>query len=99
MNFKLLVSSLALLGASSTATAQTPLKFYTIQVLEAEEASDNNGALRKTDTHLENISSGEWFSIMPHDLGDGVDTIVMRYAKGDESEINLEIRRRHHWRN
>jgi len=93
MNFKLLLSSLVMLSMSTAAAGQNDLRFHTVQVLQAETTTNHSGALRIEPTYLSNISSGEWFSITPQDLGNGVDTIIMRYAKGDESEISLEIRR------
>ena len=51
-----------------------------------------NGYLRKENRHLANVNSGDWFSIDSNDLGVGIDTITMRYAKGDRSIANLEVR-------
>ena len=82
-----------MLSMSTAAAGQNDLRFHTVQVLQAETTTNHSGALRIEPTYLSNISSGEWFSITPQDLGNGVDTIIMRYAKGDSSEISLEIRR------
>jgi len=92
MYFKLLLTSLAILSLSSAAYAQNALRLNAIQLQQAEDSTAQGGFLIKSDTNLENISSGDWFSLPPANLGAGADTITLRYAKADESDITLEIR-------
>jgi len=92
MHLKFIILTMIMFGLSSIATAQDSLERHVIQTVQAEDASTLNGFLRKESTSLANISSGEWFSINTGDLGAGVDTISLRYAKDDTSDANVEIR-------
>ena len=92
MYFRLLYLTLALLSLSLVATAQDSLQLHRIKTVEAENATNLNGYLRIENSNLENVSSGDTFSINTDDLGAGIDTITLLIAKGNTSDLNVEIR-------
>jgi len=85
-------SALMLIGMSSAAYAQDALDRHIVQTVEAEQATGFNSFIRRDETTLSNIFSGDWFSINTGDLGPGIDTITLHYAKADRSDVNVEIR-------
>ena len=87
-----LMTATIIIALSPTAFAQNALRPDIVKVVQAEKAIETHGALRKSQRALTNVSSGDWFSINTGNLGVGIDTITMRYAKGDNSIANLEVR-------
>ena len=72
--------------------AQTLLQPHIVQTVKTSNATSYGGSLRFEDNQLVNISSGDWFSINTGDLGVGVDTIILRFAKADTTLSMMEIR-------
>ena len=92
MYIRIFFIAIFLVCISKTAYAKSVFRPNTVHTVQAENAIEINGYLRKENRHLANVNSGDWFSIDSNDLGVGIDTITMRYAKGDRSIANLEVR-------
>ncbi len=92
MYIKSIFTGLLLSSVSTSALAQNSLRPNIIRVVQAESTTNFDGYLRKDSKNLSHVSSGDWFSIETGNLGAGVDSVSMRYAKGDWLNANLEVR-------
>lgn len=92
MYIKSILAGLLLSSVSMSALAQNSLRQNVLKVVQAESTVNFNGYLSVDTKNLSYVSSGDWFSLNTGDLGVGVDSISMRYAKGDWSDANIEVR-------
>jgi len=91
---KWVLGAFVLTAMPHMAMAQTRLEPNTVRTVQVEKSFEHSGGYI-AGRYLEDAQAGDWFALNPGGLRNGVDYALIRFAKTDDYETGIEVRKGH----